>query len=386
MAKTILISGAGIAGTTLAWWLAGNGFTPTVVERAASTRTSGAPVDVQGDAVATVTQMGVVDRLRAAATTVHEMVVVDDRGRPRARIGMNAFASGDGDIELPRNDLARILQDAGRDRADYIFGDEVVALAQTPSAVEIRFASGIERSFDLVIGADGLHSRIRRLAFGSEDRFVHHKGFYVATIPVSGDDLNPNQVLLHNTPGRSLALHPGRDRAMAAFIFRHPPVADFDHRDTDQHKAILAAAYKGESWRVPDILERALAASDLYFDAVSQVVIDTWSAGRIGLLGDAASSTSLFGGGTSLAINGARLLAEELAATPDTATALARYEQRHRRAVRPRQNGMGFVSGLIVPRSRPGIAARNFALRTLQLGSSLAGLTRKRKALEQRHA
>jgi 2-polyprenyl-6-methoxyphenol hydroxylase-like FAD-dependent oxidoreductase len=386
MPKTVLISGAGIAGTTLAWWLSTNGFAPTVVERAGSTRSSGAPVDVQGEARAIVTAMGVLDRLRDAATEVREMVIVDDKGRTRSRIDMGAFATGEGDFELPRNDLARILCEAGSDRAEYIFGDEIVALSETSSAVEVRFDSGIERRFDLVIGTDGLHSRVRRLAFGPEDRFVHHKGLYFAGTPIPSDGLNPHQVLMHNAPGRALALHPGRDRAMSAFIFRHDPVAGFDHRDPDQHKAILAAAYGNDGWRVPEMLERAMAAPDLYFDAVSQVVIDTWSRGRVSLVGDAASSTSLFGSGTSLAIAGARILAEELAATPDHAAAFARYEQRHRLAVTPRQNGMGLVSTLLVPRTRTGIAGRNLALKALQLGLSIGRLTRRRQALEQRHA
>ena len=384
--KSILISGAGIAGTTLAWWLVRKGIHPTIVERAETTRSSGNPVDVRGDALAAVTAMGLDGQLREAATRVNELVFVGADGRERSHVDMSAFSSSAGDIELPRGDLARILGEASRNDAEYILGDQIETLAATPTSVDVRFESGRERSFDLVIGADGLHSRVRKLAFGAETEFVRHMGLYVATIPLPGEHPDPRKVWLYNTPGRAIAIHPARDKALCAFIFRHPQVPNLDHRDSAQHKAVLADAYHGEGWRAPDLIDVAMATDDLYFDAVSQVVLDQWSRGRIALLGDAASCLSLFGEGSSLAIVGARILAEELASAPDHATAFVRYEQRHRLAVGPKQRNVWFAAGQIVPKTRTGIAARNLAMRLMPLVAGIGRLIEKPGPLQSHHA
>jgi 2-polyprenyl-6-methoxyphenol hydroxylase-like FAD-dependent oxidoreductase len=366
MTKTVLISGAGIAGATLAWWLARHGFAATVVERADGTRSSGSPVDVEGPSFGIVREMGLLPALREAATQVREMTLIDAAGQPITSLPMAAFTDSNEHIEVPRNDLARLLHEAGRDRAEYIFGDHIAALTQTTSAVEVRFASGAERNFDLVVGADGLHSSVRRLALGPEDQFVKPLGIYVATLPLPGEHLDPSRVLLYNRPSRSLALHPARGLGGVAFIFR-APIAGFDHRDDAQHLDMLERAYADMGWRASEFLAAAKAAPDLYFDAVSRVVIDRWSNGRVTLVGDAASCVSLFGGGTGLAIAGARILADELAAGSDHVAAFASYEAKHRQAVMPRQRGMGLVSGLIVPRTALGIAVRNTGVRLVSL-------------------
>jgi 2-polyprenyl-6-methoxyphenol hydroxylase-like FAD-dependent oxidoreductase len=330
--------------------------------------------------------MGLDGPLREAATRVHELVFVGADGRERSHVDMAAFSSSTGDIELPRGDLARILGEASSNDAEYIFGDQIEAMAETSTSVDVCFESGRERSFDLVIGADGLHSRVRKLAFGAETEFVRHMGLYVATMPVSGEHPDPRKVLLYNSPGRAIAIHPARDKALCAFIFRHPQVQNFDHRDSAQHKAVLAAAYRGESWRAPELVEIAMAANDLYFDAVSKVVLNQWSRGRLALLGDAASCLSLFGEGSSLAIAGARVLAEELASAPDHATAFARYEQRHRRAVEPKQRNVRLAAAQMVPKTQVGIVIRNFAMRLTPLVAGIGRLIERPRPLQSHHA
>jgi 2-polyprenyl-6-methoxyphenol hydroxylase-like FAD-dependent oxidoreductase len=359
---TVLISGAGIAGSTLAYWLAQHGFQTTVVERSGAQRSSGSPVDVKGPAVDVAERMGLMPRLRAAATEVTDLSFVDTTGR---RVGgLKIQHTGGRDVELPRGDLASILYAASQDPAEFLFGDAIVGLSQDQHGVNVNFDLVPARHFDLVIAADGLHSWVRRLAFGPETEFVQHKGIYVATLPFDGRIERPREVVMHNTPGRSVTIHPARGEAVAAFMFRSPTVPDFRYRDTAQHKRLLAAAFAGVGWRVPELLERVQAAQDLYFDSVSQVRMPVWSRGRVALLGDAASCVSLFGDGSTLAIAGAFRLAEELAASPAAhELAFRRYEAEHRRLVEPKQRSIALAAALLIPSTRLGISARNLGVR-----------------------
>jgi 2-polyprenyl-6-methoxyphenol hydroxylase-like FAD-dependent oxidoreductase len=378
----VLISGCGIAGSTLAYWLARRGFRVTVVERSAGPRSSGSPVDVRGPAVEVAERMGVMARLREAATDVTAMSFVNGSGRQVGRVNMRALrqATGSREVEVPRTDLARILYEASRDSAEFLFGETMTALSQDAGGADVTFEKAAPRRFDLVIGADGLHSMTRRLAFGPETGFVRHMGLYVATMPLDGPADNERDVVLYNTPGRMVSVHPVRGRALAAFIFRGPAVAGFDHRDAEQHRRILSDAYAGGGWKVPELLGRARAAEDLWLDSVSQVRLDRWANGRVALLGDAASSVSLFGDGSTLAMAGAYTLARELAATPpDPASAYARYEAGHRTLVEPRQGNLATAAALMVPATRTGIAARNLASR-LWPAAAAAGWVRRRIA------
>ncbi len=362
--RTALISGAGIAGPTLAYWLARRGFLPTVVERSCHLRSSGSPVDVRGPALPVAERMGIMPRLRDAATRATSVSLVDSSGRQIARLGLPAgrSAAGNREVELPRGDLAAILHEAARDDVEFLFDDTIAALRQDAQGVDVEFDRTAPRRFDLVIGADGLHSTVRRLVFGPESGFVRHMGLHVATMPLDEPVDDPSCVLMHNTPGRLLSIHPSRGRALAAFIFRGGPIDGFDHRDTEQHRRVVTEAYARTGWRAPELLGRLHESPDLYFDSVSRVCLPTWAHGRVGLLGDAASCVSLFGDGSSLAMAGAFTLAESLAAEPaDHVAAFRRYEASHRALVGPKQRGMRQVAALIVPKTRAGIAVRDLA-------------------------
>ncbi|MFC6082166.1 FAD-dependent monooxygenase [Sphaerisporangium aureirubrum] len=364
--RSVLISGGGVAGPTLAYWLARHGFQATVVERSRGLRSSGNPVDVRGPALPVAEEMGIMDRLRDVATQVSVMRVVDDSGRQIVRVPMPATrsAAGNREVELPRGDLASVLHEAARDDAEFLFDDTIVTLRQDADGVDVTFERSAPRRFDLVVGADGLHSTVRRLAFGPEPGFVRHMGVYVATMYLGGVVDHPHDVLMYNTPGRLVSIHPSRGDALAAFIFRGPAIGGFDHRDTEQHKRIVSEAYAGAGWRVPELLERLQKTEDLYFDSVSQVRLPGWAKGRVVLLGDAASCVSLFGDGSSLAIAGAHTLAKALAArTAGHAEAFRHYETEHRTLVGPKQRGIGRAAALLIPRTRLGITARDFAAR-----------------------
>lgn len=380
--RTVLISGAGVAGPTLAYWLARSGYRVTVVENAGKPRSSGNPVDVRGPAVDVVTKMGVMPRLRAAATGTTGLSFVDATGRRVGRMDMRTMQQAD-EVEVARGNLASILYEASRDHAEYLFDDSIAALTQDERGVEVAFERADPRRFDLVVGADGLHSATRRLAFGQEtgareEGRVRHMGLYVATTPIGGAAGAGRDILMHNTPGKAVAVSPTPTGDLAFFLYRSPAEPGFDHRDMGQHKRMLSAAFADVSWRAPELLARVRAADELYFDSVSQVRLPRWWKGRVALLGDAASCVSLFGDGSTLAIAGAYTLAAELAADPgDPQGAFRRYEAAHRRLVDPKQRNVGQASALLVPATRGGILARNLATR---LAPMLAAATRLRPA------
>jgi 2-polyprenyl-6-methoxyphenol hydroxylase-like FAD-dependent oxidoreductase len=364
--RTVLISGAGVAGPTLAYWLARAGFRPTVVERSGGQRSSGNPVDVRGAALPVVERMGLVEALRAEATQATALRFVDRDGRLGRRMSMGNRKENE--VEIPRADLARVLFEAARDDGEFVYDDSIAALGQHADGVDVTFDSGRERRFDLVVGADGLHSNVRRLAFGAEREFVRYLGIYVATTALGQPAEQPHDVLLHNSPGRLVSIHPARGAALAAFIFRHPTVRDFDYRDTAQHRRILAEAYRDDDgWRVSELLRIAEQADDLYFDAVCKVVLPSWSRGRVVLLGDSAASVSLLGDGSSMAIAGAYALAGQLGRA-DYGTAFRAYEAEHRRRTDPRRRGAGLAAAMLVPKSRAGIVTRNAVARLLPAG------------------
>jgi 2-polyprenyl-6-methoxyphenol hydroxylase-like FAD-dependent oxidoreductase len=361
--RRALISGAGIAGATAAYWLAKGGFEVTVVEQARSSRSSGSPVDVRGSAKDVAERMGVMARVREADTCVRDIVFVDSRGRMRGRVDMRTAWAEPGDVELSRAELAAILRDAVPDDVEFQFGNEVTALDQDADGVTAEFASGPARRFHVVIGADGAHSGVRRLAFGPEADYARHLGVYVATLPLAGE--STSDLVMYNTPGRAVAIHPAGGHPGAAFMFRAPQIPQFDHRDLDQHKRVLTAAYSGAGWRVPELLDRVRAADDLYFDSVSRIQVPAWSRGRIGLVGDAASCVSLFGDGSSLAMIGAFTLADSLAG--DIPAGLRTYEARHRPQRAAKENSAAYAKRLLIPATSAGITVRNLAIRLLPL-------------------
>ncbi len=356
--STVLISGAGVAGSTLAYWLARHGFRPTIVERSAGLRSSGNPVDVRGPAVPVVDAMGVLPKLRQVATTATRMRVLDGAGRQVASLALPA--SRGNEVEVPRADLAGVLYDAARGETEMLFNDTITELHQDDHGVDVTFERSAPRRFDLVIGADGLHSAVRRIAFGAEREFVRPIGMYVATTTLDGPAEDPTDVLIQNTPGRMASIHPGRGKALTAFIFRGPAFTD---RDPERQKRFVAETYAGLGWRIPELISRLEAADDVFFDAVSVVDLPSWSRGRISLLGDAASCVSLLGDGSSLAIAGASTLAEALGDASDPAAAFAAYERGHRRLVSTKQRGIGRSAALLVPKTGAGLAVRNLAAR-----------------------
>ncbi|MEU3315363.1 FAD-dependent monooxygenase [Streptomyces sp. NPDC006662] len=331
---TVLISGAGVAGTTLAYWLLQHGLAPVVVEKAPAVRPGGYKIDLRGAALEVADRMGILEEVRRHRTDVREATVVDARGSRVKTMDADSFGGRvHGDAEIMRGDLTRILYDLTKGKADYRFGDSIAELEQGPDGVRVTFESGRTESFDLVVGADGLHSRTRALAFGPEERFVRDLGYHVSIFSVPNHLGLDRAELTYVGPGRTaLAYTTARDSgAKAMFLWSSRP-QDYGVRETAEQQRLLAEAYRGQGWEVPRFLEALPAAPDFYFDSLSQVHMDSWSAGRVALVGDAAYCASPASGqGTSLAMVGAYVLAGELAASGGSPEGFAAYEQ----AVRP---------------------------------------------------
>jgi 2-polyprenyl-6-methoxyphenol hydroxylase-like FAD-dependent oxidoreductase len=331
----VLISGASVAGPALAWWLARRGFRPVIVERSGHLRGGGYAVDFRGQVhLGVLQQMGLLEQVRARQTHLRSLRYVDDGGRPVASMPPVFFA---GDVEILRGDLAEILYQATRDDTEYVFGDSVASLDQDHEGVHVTFTRSAPRTFGLVIGADGVHSNIRRLAFGPEDDFARGLGLYVSIFTTPNFAGLDRAGLLYSVPGRTAGLFAAGDpdRAIAQLYFTAPGLR-YDPGDTAAQREIVAKRFAGLGWQVPRVLAEMARASDFYFDSTSQIQMDTWSKGRVALIGDAGYAAGPGGNGTGNAVVAACVLAGELAAARgDHAAAFARYEQRLR----------GFIAG-----------------------------------------
>ncbi|MEV7050894.1 FAD-dependent monooxygenase [Streptomyces anulatus] len=365
MNGNVLISGASIAGPALAYWLGRHGFNPTVVELAPTLRKGGHAVDFRGETHLTVLErMGLLPELRRIQTGGSPMRFVDEAGRTLLHLPAE-FAGGE--IEVLREDLARVLYERSLPHTEYIFGDSITGLAETASGVRVAFRSGASRDFDLVIGADGLHSNVRRLAFGPEQDYVSHLGYYAAAwqLPGGGYPGPAKGSVGHNAPGRLASAgadHRDPAQAGAFFVFAAPELS-YDRHEPEQQKKLIADAFRGLGWEVPRLLASLEQAPDLYFDSISRADVGTWSTGRVCLVGDAACGATIGGMGTGTAMVAAYVLAGELAlARGEHRTAFTRYESRLRKYAKGCQAGGGRAGRFLAPATATGLRLRNTLL------------------------
>jgi 2-polyprenyl-6-methoxyphenol hydroxylase-like FAD-dependent oxidoreductase len=365
--RSILVSGASIAGPALAYWLNRYGFAVTVIEKAGTVRGGGYPIDVRGNAMEVADRMGLAVPLEAAHIDSRLLTFVDDQGRPQVSVIPELITGGriGRDVELPRGALTTLLYGLTRDTVNYRFNTSIAALTDTDQGVDVRFEDGTHDRFDLVIGADGLHSNTRKLVFGPEHLFDRHIGFCFAGFELPNTFGLVREAVMANRPGQAVTLYaPGAsERAHVFFNLANAPLTPEQARDPGYQRQLVTEAFADWGWLVPDLLRALAVADDLYFDEIKQIKMPQYAKGRVVLVGDAAYAPSfLTGTGTSLGLVGAYVLASELALHADHSDAFAAYE----RVIRPfvaANHGL-LEDGLanIIPTTQAAIALRNRTL------------------------
>jgi 2-polyprenyl-6-methoxyphenol hydroxylase-like FAD-dependent oxidoreductase len=381
----VLISGASISGPVLAYWLTQSGFDVTVVERAPKLRkTGGHAVDLFRPAMEISERMGVLPRIEEHATGTRVLTVNRPWASRPAHIDYIKLVGtmSDRHVEIMRDDLSEIYYDATRDGVEYVFNDQITAITDDG---DITFERGAPRKFDLVVGADGLHSGVRRIVFGDDvpESFL---GSYLSVVSVPKSLACDGEMLGYYEPNRVAIIYTADhlDDARAVFIFRPGLPLDYDYRDVPRQKSQLRAAFSNMIAEVDRWLEELDRTPAFYFDAVTQLEMTSWSRGRVTLVGDAGYCPGpAVGGSTSLAVYGAYVLAAEIArADGEHTAAFAAYERTMMPSVLGSRSLARFNAKTIVPGTRWGVraligTARAVSVLPLAVTQSLARLNRK---------
>ncbi|KAK1185514.1 FAD-dependent monooxygenase [Streptomyces sp. NBS 14/10] len=368
--RTVLISGASISGPALAYWLHRSGCAVTVVEKAGALRAGGYPIDVRGTAIEVVRRMGILPQLQDAHIDSRRCTFLTADGSEVASLSPDAVAGGvEGqDVEVRRGDLAASLYGKVRDDVEFLFNDSIDTLDQSAQGVDVTFHSGQRRTFDLVVGADGMHSHTRESVFGPETQFHRYLGYCFAIFTMPNTFGLSRELMMWNTPGRAAALYAvGDNDELHAFLNFHQPEPPLDAlRNPDAQRDLVATVFADAGWEVPGMVNAMRDADDLFFDTAGQIRMPHWSSGRVALVGDAAYAPSfLTGQGSSLALVGAYMLANALATHRDHTAAFAAYERDVREFVAMNQALVDNGAATLFPTTVRALEQRNTMLRGL---------------------
>ena len=374
----ILISGAGIAGPTLAYWLLRYGFRPTLLESAPGLRTGGYLIDFWGTGYDIAERMGLLPQLQRAGYMIEKLKLVGASGERVGGFSARVFqaATYGRYVSLARGDLATSIYRIIEGRIETLFGERITSLTEGRGTIHVTFERAPARDFDLVIGADGLHSGVRRLAFGDAARFEQYLGYGVAAFEIEG--YRPREELTYvsySRPGRQAARFALRDdRTLILMVFAEDDAtqaSDDAARPVDlaAKRRLLHARFDDAGWECPQILAAMDRCESLYVDRVSQIHMDRWSSGRVALVGDAAACPSLLAGqGSSLAMTAAYVLAGELnRSRGDHAAAFAAYEALLRPLIEAKQRSAAQFAETFTPRTELGLRLRNLVTRAMRI-------------------
>ena len=362
--QNVLISGAGIAGLTLAYWLKKFGFNPTVIEHAPKLREGGYAIDFWGAGFDVAERMNIVPDLHKADLRISEVAFVDENNKRKGGLNylkLKKLMKGRA-LTLLRSDLSKVIYNRLDKDVEIIFGDSIHKIEQNDEGVTVNFKTGSARSFNLVAGADGLHSNVRNIIFGDETQFEKYYGYYTSSFTIENNMFNDHSFLTYNIPCKQAAVYSINENKMATFfIFTSQQKLSYNYHDVAKQKEILTNEFQDAGWRCAGLVSKIDVAPDFYFDVVSQIRMDHWSKNRVALVGDACYCPSLLSGqGSTLAMVGAYILAGELKqANGNYKTAFEKYQNIFKPFIDRKQKTAQNFAKSLVPKTKFGIWLRN---------------------------
>lgn len=362
----ILVSGASVAGITLAYWLNENGFEVTIVEKSSEIRGGGYPIDVRGSAINITKKMGIYELLKSKSLDNMQIKFLDSKNNIVGQFTDNAMKEHD-DIEIPRGELTNALfEKISSKNIEILYSDSIKTINEEDNGINIELESGRKEGFDLVIGADGIHSNTRKLVFGSEHNFTKYLGYNFTGFSMENELNMYKEGRIYSESGKTSVMYATKDENLihAFLVFYEPDETRVDHRDVETQRAIVKEKFSTLEGITPRMLESLNKSNSIYFDTTTQIIMDTWSNGRVALVGDAAHAPSfLTGQGSSLAMIGAYVLANELKLNNNINDAFESYERTMKPFVELNQNVIGKDSfSIVAPKNNEELEKRNVIL------------------------
>lgn len=360
--KSVLISGASIAGLTMAYWMSRYHYKVTVVEIGPEPRRGGSPIDVRGEALDCAARMGILPAIQKAKLPTEGLKFMNEQNQVQGIMRVEqigAIRPGD-DIEIRRDDLVDILYKNAAD-IHYKFSNRITHIKQSAENVTVTFKDSTTDTYDFVIGADGIHSGVRKLIFGAEQQFTYPLNYYFSVFAVDGSLGEKNYAHMYNTPDTMATVYfYNSDSADTILAFRSAKKIDYNRSDIQQQKQIVIGAFEGIGWKVPQLIEALKKADPFYLDQGCQIKMPVWTTGRIALIGDAGYAPAFpTGMGSTLAIQGATMLADAMSENENYQAAFHHYNTSFRPVVEKLQatvyEGMSFV----LPDTQEKIDTRN---------------------------